>query len=347
MRLQKIISVKKIGRRPTRDLEVDHPDHNFYANGVVVSNSHSYAYAYIGYCCMWLKTKYPLEWWKSVLENSNLEDLKEASRHVGDYVVPPDINKSALDFHIIDDGIGKLVFPLNRIKNVKGGGSFITDARCPVPEDGSAPVEKPFESLEDFYNRVEKRKVNKRVVVSLIWAGAFDGICGAAAITDRNRIYREYLALKKEKVPEGYQDLSEADVMKRQMEVLAIGSADFVELLRCRTGKTDILNPAEVARYTDKTRVTVGGLATRVSTIFTKKKEKMAFVDLVNESGTVSITVFPREFVRYKDDLKEQSVMMVDGTVNRYGGKVGLIAEQIVVLKDEIPEAAVEHSDEF
>lgn len=333
---QKVVSVSSLGICPSRDLEVDHPDHNFYANGVVVSNSHSVAYAYIGYICMWLKTHFPLEWWNSVLENSNNDDLKDSAKHVRDIVIPPEINTALLDFYIIDDGLGKLVFPLNRVKNVKGAGQFIWDARHP---DGTAEV--PFLGLEDFYNRVDKTKVNKRVVASLIWAGAFDRLCSISAVTQRNELFRQYLTIKKDKDANSFTDLPEEEILKKQMEMLAIGSADFVELLRRKTG-LNILDPGDITSKTDDTAIRTGGLAARIKVIKIKKEGKnrgreMCFIDLGNESNEISVTVFPDRYEEYKNQIVEGQVLLIRGRVNRYNGKLSLIADSVEIAFPDDP----------
>lgn len=318
------------------------------ASNYSFNKSHSVAYAYIGYICMWLKTNFHLEWWNSVLENSNQDDLKDAAKYVRDIVVPPHVNTSLLDFYIVDEGLGKLIFPLNRVKNVKGAGEYIWKARhtiperiLPAPADGScvereSQEEIPFENFEDFYNRVDRRKVNKRVVASLIWAGAFDRLCSAQAIQDRNKIYRDYLGLKKEKIGD-FVDLTEEELMKRQMEMLAIGSANFVELLRKKTG-WNILDPGDITRFPKDTMVRVGGLSLRVKKIITKeKKQPMAFIDIGNESNEVSITVFPKEYELFKERCKEQELMVVTGKINIYQGRTGVIADAIYLISDSDP----------
>lgn len=258
MRLQKIISVKRIGTRPVRDIEVDHPDHNFFANGVVVSNSHSYCYAYVGYVCMWLKVNFKLEWWNSVLQNSNHDDLKEAARHVHDIVIPPDINRSSLDFYVIREEVAKLMFPLNRIKNVKGAGAFITEAREQVLLDpeGCEFRPGPFTSIEDFYGRINRTKINKRVVASLIWAGAFDDLYGIKpdSIVKRNDIYLAYLLVKKDKTLGTYVKMTENEVVRIQMELLAIGTIDVVTMIRNKTGIKQICATADVLKWRRKCR---------------------------------------------------------------------------------------------
>jgi len=331
MRFQKIKTARRIGQSPALDFEVDHPDHNFIANGFVVSNSHSTSYAYIGYVCQYLKTNYPLEWWASVLNNANLNDLKEAARYVRDSTDSPDVNKSHLEFYIIDDGRGKLLFPLNRVKNVKNAGTAIATAR--LDENGN---DKPFLSMEDFLNRVEKRLVNKRVVLSLIWAGAFDRMCGAKTIIDRNQIVRQYHEIRKDKKTLGeLTDLTEVQVMEKQIENLAIGEADFVELLRKKLGG-NIQAPCDVVKFEKGDQIRLGGRAERVKVTKTKNRgEPMCFIDILNESDAVSVTVFPQEYSQFKSIIKEGAIMVISGKVDTYNAKKQLLASDIKVYFSE------------
>src|SRR4029077_16828267 len=82
-------------------------------------------------------------------------------REMGISILPPDINTSGVDFTPTKTGI---LFGLTAIKNVGDG------AIAPIVAG------KPFKSIFDFCERVDLRAVNKRVVESLIKAGAFDSV---------------------------------------------------------------------------------------------------------------------------------------------------------------------------
>src|SRR5574343_644940 len=98
-----IISCEEEQDSETYDLEVDHPDHTFYANGISVSNSHAISYSIISYICAWLLNYYPDEWLASYLdtemdEKSSKKNKKEKSinivRSLGYEVRDVDINLS-------------------------------------------------------------------------------------------------------------------------------------------------------------------------------------------------------------------------------------------------------------
>lgn len=113
MRTKKIISARKIGKRKTIDLEVNHKNHNFYAEGIVTSNSHSTSYAIITAYTTYLKFKYPLEFMTNCLNMARFEQkphvetariIKELP-YFGLKIYPPSIHSKQFYFHPYKDGI--------------------------------------------------------------------------------------------------------------------------------------------------------------------------------------------------------------------------------------------------
>lgn len=124
MPTQAIRFVKRIGRRRTLDLEVDHPDHCFYADGVVVSNSHSACYGMITAYTLYLKANHPLQFYWALLKMSRHEadghtviaEIEKEMRARGFTLLPPHLIKSDLDFRIED---GKSIrYSLGMIRGV-------------------------------------------------------------------------------------------------------------------------------------------------------------------------------------------------------------------------------------
>jgi len=123
IRTQKIISVKPLGEKETLDLEVNHSDHNFYAEGLVSSNSHSISYSILAAWTTYLKFKYPHQFFLALLKLSKFEpdshkEINKISKELSHFdieLLPPDLAKSDLDFKIEDKNIR---FGLNSIKGV-------------------------------------------------------------------------------------------------------------------------------------------------------------------------------------------------------------------------------------
>ena len=138
--------------------------------GYGFNKSHSAAYAMVTYQTAYLKTHYPAEFMAAQLscESGNTDKITlyiSECRGMDIEVLPPHVNASFEDFHVLD---GNIVFGLSAVKNVgEGAVHAILRAR---EADGD------FCSLQDFTRRVDLRKVNKKVVESLIKCGAFDGL---------------------------------------------------------------------------------------------------------------------------------------------------------------------------
>ncbi len=138
------------------------------------NKSHSAAYALIAYQTAYLKAHYPVEFMAALLtedmENTDkvIKNISEV-RAMGIEVLPPDINASNSSFAVHDRSIR---FGLGAVKGVGAAAlESIIDVR----------QEKKFHSLHDFCERVDLRKVNKKVVEALVKCGAFDSLNGHRA----------------------------------------------------------------------------------------------------------------------------------------------------------------------
>jgi len=278
--------------------------------------SHSVAYAYMGYVCMWLKAHYPLEWWTAILQNSTHEDLEKNAKYFSKIIHHPDINISDLDFYIIDDEKQKIVYPLSMVKGVKSAASFIME-------------KKPFVSMKDFYDRVEKRKVNKRVVNALIWAGAFDTMPEAEdgdKATKRNKLYRAYISLRGEAQPEEDFSLGKVDMLESGS--LCIGSPNLVEYFRSNGSKNCIDIPTALSKRIGA-GVVIPGIVSEIKKVTTKKGDLMAFMDVSCGEHQISITLFPDVYEQHKAQLKKDVVALIQGKTNEYNSRKSIIAERI------------------
>jgi DNA polymerase III alpha subunit len=170
MRTQKIISVKKIGKKTTLDLEVNHPDHNFYAEGFVTSNSHSYSYASLSAITVYIKFKYPQQFFISLLKMSKYEQKPHEEVRIvsselpafGIKLLPPDLIKSKMDFSI--DG-ADIRYGLSSIKGVSDKSiEALLSFRDSKPQD-------KFE----FFLTAKEAGLNIGVLSALIQAGAIGG----------------------------------------------------------------------------------------------------------------------------------------------------------------------------
>ena len=136
--------------------------------GYGFNKSHSAAYALIAYQTAFLKAHYPLEFMAALL-TSEVNDTDKVMAHIGECrergltVLPPDINHSGIGFTVADNAIR---FGLAAVKNVGRGA---VEAIIAAREEGGE-----FSGLHDMCERLDLRKVNRRVLESLIKCGAFD-----------------------------------------------------------------------------------------------------------------------------------------------------------------------------
>ena len=148
------------------------------------NKAHSSAYAYTAYMSAFLKCFYPTEWWTAVLQNCKVEEIREKgyARAISHILVAPHVNGPTETFDSRSDG--KVHSPLWLIDGVG-------EAACNAIE--KARGSKEFTSIQDFYERIDRRAVNEGVMKKLILVGAFD-------LIEQNRrpedLYQEYIYLK-------------------------------------------------------------------------------------------------------------------------------------------------------
>ncbi len=132
------------------------------------NKSHAAAYGYLTYVTAYLKANYPREW-MAALMTTDREDITKVAKVIreakamGISILPPDINESGKEFAATPKGIR---FALTAIKGVgEGVVNVIIEER---QKKGA------FSSLYDFFKKIDTKKVGKKVVEHLIFAGCFD-----------------------------------------------------------------------------------------------------------------------------------------------------------------------------
>ena len=168
--LRKPVRATFMGWHQGYDLEVDHPEHNFLlASGLCCSNSHSAAYALVSYQTAWLKAHYPAEFMAAVL-SADMDNTEKVVMLIDDCrqleltIIAPDINQSNYRFSVND--AGEIVYGMGAIK---GAGEAILNL---ITEERQA--QGNYRSLADLCQRISAKKINRRILETLIKAGAFD-----------------------------------------------------------------------------------------------------------------------------------------------------------------------------
>ena len=139
--------------------------------GYGFNKSHSAAYAMVTFYTSYLKYYYPTEFMAAILtlEKNNTDKVVkyvDELKRMGIKLLPPDINKSGLMFEARNiDGDEVVMFGMGA---VKGAGDIAINTML------SARGDEEFVDFSDFVSRIDSSKVNKKVIESLIKAGAFD-----------------------------------------------------------------------------------------------------------------------------------------------------------------------------
>jgi DNA polymerase III subunit alpha len=149
--------------------------------GYGFNKSHSAAYAYLAYVTAYLKAHYPLEFMSALLTSETGNTTKivkyiNECREMGIAVLPPDVNSSYRNFTPAYT-VSAIRFGLCAIRNL-GEAAAESMLKAVAPASAGA---SPFTSLYDFCDRVDLNAINKRVIESLIKAGAMDTLPGNRA----------------------------------------------------------------------------------------------------------------------------------------------------------------------
>jgi DNA polymerase-3 subunit alpha len=192
--------------------------------GYGFNKSHSVAYALVAYQTAWLKVHYPDDFMAAVLSADMQTTEKvvtniEECRAMGLEIVPPDINRG--QFRFVADGNGKIIYGLGAIKGLgEGPVESIVEARS---------TGKMFEDLFDFCERVESRKLNKRVLEALVSSGALDNLVPDSvleSVVDK--------ALAREPVtgagPGSQSDRAEKENLNWKRALLAMNQEDAIKM---------------------------------------------------------------------------------------------------------------------
>jgi len=288
--------------------------------GYGFAKSHSTAYALITFQTAFLKANYECEYLAAVMttEAGNNEKLGRYIAHTrqrGVELLPPDVNESARDFTVVSGGIR---FGLAGIKNV-GEGAIDSILEARKGEGG------PFKSFFEFADRIDGRRVNRRVVESLVKCGAFDSLhanraavwagldsaleAGAAAQRDRaigqgslfgGAAGVEVPGLKLPETAE-WTDRQRLDLEKQVLGFYVSGHplAESAERLARFTDVTSDDTEGSGGR-----EVRAGGILTALRETRTRRGALMAFATLEDLQGSFELVIFSEPFTEFASLIK-------------------------------------------
>ena len=302
------------------------------------NKSHSAAYAYIAYQTAYLKAHFPVEFMAATL-STDMDNTDKIVKSIGECrkmsidILPPDINESGREFRVIGTSIR---FGLEAVKGV---GSAAIESILEAREK-----EGPFRSLEDFLQRMDGKKANKKVAESLIKAGAFDslGTHRAEAMTflDSSGGSSRVGSLFGQDDP-GRREISrwdEMETLRNEKETLGFYITGHpLTKYREVTSALQVRRLSDLEAVADKEEVQVAGVVSAIKKIKTKgKAETMAYLTLEDEDGSVDVLVFPEMYRNMAEILNKESLLAVKGTADKTEKGIKIISKEISPLQDLI-----------
>jgi len=320
--------------------------------GYGFNKSHSAAYALIAYQTAYLKAHFPVEFIAALLTSEMhsidgvVKYINECRKHQID-VLPPDINGGDTTFTVAD---GKIHFGLVAVKNVgEGAVEAIVEERR---QNG------PYASMIAFCERVDLRKVNKRVVESLVACGAFDST-GAhrsqmmAILEDAleygQKVQRERcdpqmglfddgascnLSIDPPGLPK-IQEWSERERLAREKESLGFYITGHPLAPHHKTmEKFSTTTTSGIEEVADGQMVRLGGMVTGSKVIRTKKEELMAFLQLEDLEGGIEVVIFPSVYADCQHLLTDDRPILVQGKVQKDEKGAKLLADTIIAMEE-------------
>ncbi|RZB33925.1 MAG: DNA polymerase III subunit alpha [Desulfobacteraceae bacterium Eth-SRB2] len=318
--------------------------------GYGFNKSHSAAYSMIAYQTAFLKAHFPVEFMASLL-TSEMHSTDGVVKYIAECrsnrieVLPPDINESGKEFTVTGS---KIIFGLVAVKNV---GENAIESIVEARNEGGK-----FSSLFDFCERVNLKKVNKRVVESLIKCGAFDSTgdyrSRMTASMENILEYGQRIQRERSDPQMGLFDmpgsgpainlptLPEIDEWsEKQLLALEKESLGFYITGHPLSGYEDILEKftnaksADLKDKKDGTTIRIGGIVRKLKTIKTKKKASlMGFVILEDLHGSVEATVFSSLYEKVHDLLNDDRPILIQGQVQKDENSVKILADTIIPI---------------
>lgn len=330
------------------------------------NKAHAASYAMISYQTAYLKANYPIEYMAALMtietnSHSMNSDEKvalavETCREMGIIVLPPDINKSDDTFTIEKNKSsleGKAIrFSLTSIKNV-GTAAIDNILETRKNNDGK------FNSFTEFLYKTDGRKVNKKVIESLIKVGTMDQFSTRASMLEnldairqtasqfqsevdgQDNLFADVTSQSTTSIQDSFAKLPEyptKELLSFEKELLGMyltshPLADQLQAVQGRSNK----NIAEIDQLLHKDQSFLfGGILTRIKVVKTKKTAaEMAFGNLQDNSGSIEVVFFPKTYDAYKNYIVQDGVVLIKAKVEIQEDEAKLIVEKVSVPKQE------------
>ncbi len=317
--------------------------------GYGFNKSHSAAYALIAYQTAWLKTHFPAAFMAAVI-SSDLDNtdkvvtfLRECE-HMALRVLPPSINRSEYSFTVLDEQT--IIYGLGAIKGV--GESAI---QCIVEE---RERHGPYESLFGLCQRLDLRKVNRRVVDVLIKSGALDDWGIERAVLDasiekaihvgmtfhqaQSTGQTDLFALLDDSVVESYLPCKAWTSKKRldsEKETLGLYLTGH-PATSYQKEWVDFVKPISQLNSITTKKAIVCGLIHSVRRVITKRGKKLAIISIEDANGSLDVVAFSELFESQQTHLVVGKLLVVEGEISQddYNGGLKMTAVALYSLDE-------------
>ena len=297
------------------------------------NKSHSVAYSILSYQTAWLKAHHPAEFMAALLssEIGNTDKVVQyinEARELGLEVLPPDVNESGFKFTVVGDR--RIRFGLGAVRNVGWGA---------IESIIAARADAPFTVLSDFVERIDLRLCNKRVLESLVAAGACDSLGGhrkqltealESALGEAQLLQQEREAGQASLFgeaqgsgaagPRGRMILpevppwTEAERLAKEKEVLGFFiSGHPLERFRSEVELFGTRTTATLGEWSEH-QASIGAVVTAVKRQISKKTGK-EYARLVLEDfhGTAEAIVFPEAWAKLNQTVVADAALLLTG----------------------------------
>ncbi|WP_211746814.1 DNA polymerase III subunit alpha [Paenibacillus sp. Marseille-Q4541] len=329
--------------------------------------AHAAAYGILAFQTAYLKAHYPAPFMASMLtavmgNHRKVAEYVVECRRMGIPVLPPDVNESGILFTPVfgqtvdssNDEPGKLEwaggirFGLAAIKNV---GTQAMESILTVRSK-----EGPFASLLDFCRRVDLRVCNKRVIESLIQAGAFDQLPGhrAQLLAMLDEVVEAALKWRKEREDLQIQLFDFVETPNWEIEYPDIprhSMSQQLELERELLGLylsghpldhfSEVLETEEASKLMeladtpDESVIVTAGMVVSVKPITTKQGKSMAFMELEDQIERTEVVLFPEVWKKSQQLIDKGELLAIRAKVQLQDEGFKLLADEIAPLSGE------------
>ncbi|MDT8370736.1 MAG: DNA polymerase III subunit alpha [Gammaproteobacteria bacterium] len=314
------------------------------------NKSHSAAYALVAYQTAWLKAHYPAAFMAAVLSadmdnTDKVVGLIDDCRDMKLTVLPPDVNHSKIQFTVADER--SIRYGMGAIKGVGEA------ALAGIVEERQRG--EPFSSLYDFCQRVDMKKVNRRVMDALVKSGAMDSLGGhrasleasipkALQIAEQHRNNHDsgqndmfgLIAVDQDQTDEPLLDAiewSEQQLLIAEKETLGLYLSGHPidryadELSRFIPKKISQLEAPESKGYQrNEIPVITAGLIVAIRTMKGKNGGRMAFITIDDQTARLEVRVFAEVYEQYQSVIQPDKLVIIQGKIGQDNFTGGLAA---------------------